>query len=59
MALYGQSTHLKPDSGLHDHVTPQGSAIPPYFPKREVNAKEESKMKQFNTAGMMSLTRGA
>ena len=28
----------------------------PYIPKKEVNAKDESKMKTFNTAGMKSLT---
>ena len=29
----------------------------PYIPKKEVNAKDESKMKTFNTAGMKKLTK--
>jgi len=34
-----------------------GNSIAPYIPKKEVNAKEEGKMKTFNTAGMKKLTK--
>jgi len=34
----------------------EGNATAPYIPKKEVNAKEEGKMKTFNTAGMKKLT---
>jgi len=33
------------------------SKIAPYIPKQEVNAKDESKMKTFNTAGMKKLNK--
>ena len=33
------------------------SASAPYIPKKEVNAKDEAKMKTFNTAGMKKLTK--
>ena len=33
------------------------TATAPYIPKKEVNAKEESKMKTFNTAGMKKLVK--
>ena len=35
----------------------QGAVVAPYIPKKEVNAKEEAKMKTFNTAGMKKLTK--
>jgi len=34
-----------------------GTAVAPYIPKKEVNAKEEAKMKTFNTTGMKKLNK--
>ena len=35
----------------------EGNATAPYIPKKEVNAKDEAKMKTFNTAGMKKLNK--